>query len=102
MKTFQLKLFPALLVCMIIFYDPCRLYAQTPQSGSDVLQLMHKRYFHAPCRSYTFSQKNSHYRNDSVIRHSEWYEAVEFPDKFRINFGDQKEGNFVIFKRDTA
>lgn len=72
------------------------------QTGEDVIKKMHERYKLAPCKSYTFSQKNTHYRNDSAIGNSEWHEAIEFPDKFRIDFGDTTKGNFVIFKNDSA
>lgn len=72
------------------------------QSGSDILKKMHETYFHKPCRSYTFSQKNTHYKADTVSGHSVWHEAVEFPDKFRINFGEIAEGNFIMFRNDSA
>jgi hypothetical protein len=71
------------------------------KTGTDVLQKMYSKYKHASCKSYTFSQKNKHYKNDSLTGASEWYEAIEFPDKFRIDFGDKSKGNFVIFKNDS-
>jgi hypothetical protein len=73
-----------------------------PKTGNDVLHNMHQYYKNAPCKRYTFSQKNNHYRNDSIIRTSKWHEYIEFPDKFRINFEDTVLGNFVIFKNDSA
>lgn len=72
------------------------------RSGTEVLQKMYDAYKNAPCKMYTFSQKNTHYRNDSIIGNSEWHEAIEFPDKFRINFGDTLKGNFVVFKNDSS
>jgi outer membrane lipoprotein-sorting protein len=72
------------------------------ENGQDVIDFMYQKYKQGPCKAYTFSQKNTHYRNDSMIGHSEWHEFIEFPDKFRINFGDQSEGNFVIFKNDSS
>ena len=71
-------------------------------NGEDLLRQMHEKYHKAVCKSYIFSQKNTHYRNDSIVGHSEWYEAIEFPDKFRIDFGDKTSGNYVIFKTDSA
>src|SRR5258706_12667009 len=70
--------------------------------GFVFLKKMHEKYYQAPCRAYTFSQKNSHYRNDSLIGNSEWHEAVEFPDKFRIGFGQRADSDFVIFMNDSA
>lgn len=72
------------------------------KTGKDVIEFMHQKYKQGPCKLYTFSQKNTHYRNDSVIGNSEWHEYIEFPDKFRIDFGDKTEGNFVIFKNDSS
>jgi hypothetical protein len=63
---------------------------------------MHQRYSKGVCACYTFSQKNTHYRNDSVIGNSEWHEEVGFPDRFRITFGDRSKGNSVVFRNDSA
>src|SRR6478609_4575275 len=71
-------------------------------TGKDILSSMFDKYKQGPCRSYIFSQKNTHYRNDSIVGHSEWHEFIEFPNKFRINFGDSIKGNFVVFKNDSA
>lgn len=72
------------------------------ETGKDVITFMHQKYKEGPCKSYTFSQKNTHYRNDSIVGNSEWHEYIEFPDKFRIDFGEKSEGNFVIFKNDSS
>lgn len=72
------------------------------ETGKDVIRFMHEKYKHGPCKSYTFSQKNTHYRNDSIIGNSEWHEYIEFPGKFRIDFGQSEDGNFVIFKNDSS
>ena len=76
--------------------------AQAYNSGQDLLQAMHTRYSKAPCACYTFSQKNAHYRNDSVVGTSEWHEEVSFPDGFKIAFGLASEQNYVQFKNDSA
>jgi hypothetical protein len=79
------------------------LTAQTDiENGNDVINIMYKKYKKAPCKSYTFSQKNTLYRNDSIISNSVWYESIEFPDKFRIDYDDKTKGNYVIFKNDSA
>lgn len=75
---------------------------QKIETGKDVINKMYQKYRQAPCKSYTFSQKNTHYRNDSIIGNSEWHEYIEFPDKFRIDFGETTAGNFVIFKNDSS
>lgn len=72
------------------------------KNGQDVLSYLHGRYQYAPCKAYTFSQKNTHYRNDSITGTSSWHEAIEFPDKFRIDFGEPGDGNFIIFRNDSS
>lgn len=72
------------------------------KTGNEVLSYIHQKYKEAPCKAYTFSQKNKHYVNDTVAGTSEWYESIEFPDKFRIDFGNAVSGNFVIFKNDSS
>ncbi len=75
---------------------------KVPATGSAQVERMYHKYKGSYCRRYTFSQKNTHYRNDSVTGHSEWFEAIEFPDKFRIDFGDKTSGNFVVFRNDSS
>lgn len=74
----------------------------TIKTGVDVLKKMYLTYKNAPCQRYVFSQKNKHYKNDSVVGMSEWFESIEFPDKFRIDFGNKTDGNFVIFRNDSV
>ncbi|MCC6369630.1 MAG: hypothetical protein IT236_01355 [Bacteroidia bacterium] len=68
----------------------------------ELLIAMDQRYKDAPCKSYSFSQKNTLYRNDSVIGTSVWHEAVEFPDKFVIMIGNKEDGNRVLFRNDSS
>ncbi|MBL7933192.1 MAG: hypothetical protein JNL60_14905 [Bacteroidia bacterium] len=72
------------------------------KTGEELVAVMHKRYYKAPCKIYSFSQRNTHYKADTVSGHSEWHEVIEFPDKFRIDFGNKSDGNFVVFKNDSV
>lgn len=72
------------------------------QNGEGFLKKVHEYFYQAPCKIYSFSQKNEHYRNDSIIKTSVWHEVIEFPDKFRIHFGEITEGNYVLFKNDSV
>lgn len=72
------------------------------KTGADVINYLNETYKAGPCKAYTFSQKNTHYRNDSIIGTSRWFESIEFPDKFRIDFDSLTSGNFVIFKNDSS
>ncbi len=75
---------------------------KAPKTGVELIKVMHKKYFQGPCKTYSFSQKNTLYRNDSVVGDSEWHEVIQFPDKFKINFGDKSKGNFVVFRNDSV
>lgn len=87
---------------LLVFFFFCSETKAQNMNGETLLTQMHAKYAKGPCKMYTFSQKNSHYRNDSLIKNSEWHEAIEFPDKFRINFGDKANGNYVLFRNDSA
>lgn len=88
-----------LVIVCFLFFSGSQLHAQ---SGVEILKKMHERFFQGPCKAYTFSQKNTHYKADTVFSHSVWHEAIEFPDKFKINFGEPSEGNYVVFRNDSV
>jgi len=75
-------------------------YSQISNS-EDVLDAMLKKHSGNMCKTLTFTQLT--YRpNDSLNRHMTWYEAIEFPDKFRIDFNSTTKGNAAVFRNDTA
>lgn len=86
----------------ILFFMVLALAAQAQKTGDELLAMMHKRYYMAMCRNYTFSQRNNHYENDSLVGTSVWHESVGLPDKFRIIFGDSAKGNSVLFRNDSV
>lgn len=75
--------------------------AQSYTSGRIYLKAFHIRYERKMCQCYTFSQKNTHYKNDTVSGHSEWHEKINLPDYFKIAFGDTTQHNYVEFKNDS-
>ncbi len=99
---FLLLIFPFAFTAQVIGIDIDTSPSKSVSTEKDVLSTMFDKYKNGPCRAYTFSQKNTHYRNDSIVGNSEWHEAIEMPDKFRINFGDTAKGNFVVFKNDSS
>ncbi len=53
--------------------------------------------------SFTFVQKTIRFQEDGSIRDSSiWYEAIEYPKNFRIDFGDLSEGNSNLMRNDSA
>ncbi len=69
---------------------------------SSLIEVMQKKYTGKWATSVTFVQHNVHYQADTVHSKSVWYEAIKYPDKFRIDFGALKEGNAVIFASDSV
>ncbi len=70
-------------------------------SFETLVEAMHKRYMGKAAKTVTFVQYNTHYQADTVSGKSTWYEAIAYPTNFRIDFGEIKEGNAVIFARDS-
>lgn len=73
-----------------------------PKTSKDVLKRMYKKYYGHWFKTFTFNQTTENYRNDSLVKTSTWYEAIEYPTHFRIDFGDPKKGNGVIYSKDSA
>lgn len=63
---------------------------------------MQDRYQGKWTRTVTFTQYNTHYAANTTKNKSVWYEAIQFPDQFRIDFGKLSEGNAVIFAQDSV
>jgi hypothetical protein len=51
--------------------------------------------------SFTFVQETYRYREGGLVDTSIWYEAIQYPDKFRIDFGEPSEGNAVLYRSDS-
>ncbi|OEK04801.1 LolA-like protein [Roseivirga misakiensis] len=52
-------------------------------------------------KEFTFRQETIRYNQNGSIRDTAiWYEAVSYPDHFRIDYNDQ--GRFVIFRNDSS
>lgn len=73
-----------------------------PITGKEVLKKMHDKYAGKWYKTFSFDQTTEIYRNDSLKRSETWYEHIEFPQNFRIDFGSADSGNAVIFKNDSS
>jgi len=89
-----MKIISALVLCMLSSLS-------SNNSSEEVIQKMYQRYAGKWMHSFTFNQTTENYRNDSLIKTAIWYEAIVYPDKFRIDFGDKKDGNAAIFAKDS-
>jgi len=103
-----MKLWIPFLLVSLTGFRPARtpgLSAPDPRlftGGKDIIKMMHARYAGKWYHNFTFDQTTQFYRNDSLKGEQTWYEALIFPDKFRIDFGAPDSGNAVIYKGDSA
>lgn len=68
-----------------------------------LLKAMKKRYQGKWFREFTFVQQTIRYNKQGQPRDTAlWYEAVRYPDNFRIDYGHPSKGNSVLFDADTA
>jgi hypothetical protein len=69
-------------------------------------ELVHDMYLdirEEPLEAFTFKQETIRYRGDTLTGDTSiWYEVIQYPDKFRIDFGHPEAGNAVIYKSDSA
>jgi hypothetical protein len=89
-------------VLIVLFViSPVFMFSQY-KDGKALISAMHKKNAGKYCNTLTFKQTTNRYRNDSLITGQLWTEYLEFPDKLRIDIGDTSNGNYMIFKNDSA
>ena len=74
----------------------------SPASSVVVLHNMYDRYHNHWHKTFHFIQETERYRNDSLIKKETWYEAMYYPDLFRIDLGDPSLGNAYICNKDSV
>jgi hypothetical protein len=72
-----------------------------PANGVELLQRMHDAYAGKWPGTITFVQKTTVTRPTGVVDTSTWYEALESPDRLRIDFGDPSLGNGALYTADS-
>ena len=78
------------------------LMSLAPITGKDIVHQSYQRYAGKWYHSFIFSQNTEFYRNDSLKGTQVWYEAIKYPNKFRIDFGAKDSGNAVIYANDSS
>jgi len=76
--------------------------ATAQPTGKEIVKKMHDRYARKWYKSFTFNQTTEVYRNDSLRTTQTWYEFIQFPERFRMDFGPADSGNVAIFRRDSC
>jgi hypothetical protein len=74
----------------------------SPKTGKDVIKIMHEKYAGKWYKTFSFNQTTEIYKNDSLIRSETWWEKIQFPKNFRIDFGNADSGKAVIFRNDSS
>ncbi len=75
--------------------------AQKIQSGKKFYKKFYHTNLHKIPQHFEFKQENEHYKNDSLYGNSVWYEEINYPKYFRIQFG-MNNGNYVLFQNDSS
>lgn len=75
--------------------------AMTPiTSVKDLLTHWKTEYSDDALKAFSFVQTTVRYENGQVKDTSIWYEAIEYPNNFRIDFGE-KSGNSNLYRNDS-
>ncbi len=76
--------------------------APPPANGVALLNQMRDAYLGKWFKTVTFSQQTIRTSPQGVTDTTTWYEALKSPDRLRIDFGDPKLGNGVIYTADSV
>lgn len=78
------------------------LSAQSITSTDQFLTALHQKYKGRMPKTISFTQETTFFKADTISGKQTWYEYSEFPDNFRIVFGEPANRNTVIYARDTV
>ena len=73
-----------------------------PKDGIALLKQMREAYLGKWFKTVTFVQQTIQTHSNGVTDTTTWYEALRSPDRLRIDFGDLKNGNGVIYTADSV
>ena len=89
-----------LFVTLLLFGFCLMSEAQITSAGQllDAMQVKNRKDWF---REFTFTQETIRYNQNGAVRDTAiWYEAVSYPDLFRIDYNDK--GQFIIFRNDSS
>ncbi|WP_299453876.1 hypothetical protein [uncultured Microscilla sp.] len=97
------KHFTILSLLLILSLTPFAHSQGKINSTKRLLKAMKKRYDGKWFKAFTFIQKTIRYNaQGQPSTPAIWYEAIRYPNQFRIDIGDLKNGKSVIFDADSA
>jgi hypothetical protein len=71
-------------------------------SGVQIVRAMHDRYAGSWFYTLTFEQATTQWDSTGREVHATWYESAKLPGNLRIDFGQPKDGNGVLFTADST
>jgi hypothetical protein len=74
----------------------------TTAPGERVVRAMHDRYVGKWFKTMTLTQVTTQMAADGSTRTSTWHETVSLPGILRIDVGDPRDGNGVLYTRDSV
>lgn len=72
------------------------------KNTTELLGEWKKQYSQEALQTMTFAQTTIRFKDNKPIDTSTWYEAIMYPDQFRIDFGNQKDGNLNLWRSDSV
>jgi outer membrane lipoprotein-sorting protein len=70
-------------------------------TGEQILEKMHAKFSGKWHRNITYVQTTIPYIEGKATNKQLWYEAIQFPASFRLDVGDTRSGNLVIYSKDS-
>jgi len=84
---------------LMLFLSPSCATSQTPEDFFKKLKTSVNR---KSVQAFSFVQRTVIYNKDATTREETWYEAVQYPDKLRIDFLDPKKQNTSLHRNDST
>ena len=72
-----------------------------PNSVANLIRYWKDRYAEDRLAAFTFEQETVQIKDNHVRDTSIWYEAVQYPDQFRIDLGNKDDQNINLFRNDS-
>lgn len=77
-------------------------FSQKIKETEALIEAMHQKYQGKWFNAFTFVQETIQYEEDGSERDRKiWYEAIQYPKNFRIDYGPIEEGNASLFRNDS-
>lgn len=88
---------------VLLFFGFCQMgFSQKIKDVEGLVKTMQQKYQGKWFDEFTFVQETIRFEADGTERDRRiWYEAIQYPDKFRIDYGAIEEGNASLFRNDS-